>query len=344
MRRHKALCPTRARLVRFSARQRWAIGVALLGLTSLVGPLHADAQTFAYITTQGDNTVRIVNPSNNAVTGMIPVGTSPREIVTAQTANGTRLYVSNFSSDSVSVIDPTINQVVGSPILVGSGPEGLAVSPNGSRVYVVNRAKAGVRGSVSVVNTTTNMVIATIPVDFGPFDAAVTANGATLYVTNTTSGTVSIINTATNAVTGAITVASGPVGIAVTTTPNGEFAYVAGLTTDSVQIINTATNVLSPTQIAVGFDPFGVEANPSANRIYVTNFSSGSVSVIDTTSNTVIATVPVGGAPEGLALQPGGANVYVANFSNFVPGTFSVIATATNIGQRPVCGRRHEPA
>jgi YVTN family beta-propeller protein len=68
---------------------------------------------------------------------------------------------------------------------------------------------------------------------------------------------------------------------------------------------------------------------------YITNASSNTVSVIDTASNTVIATVAVGVAPQGVAVHPDGSRVYVANSSS---NTISVIDTATNtvVGTVPV--------
>jgi len=40
--------------------------------------------------------------------------------------------------NTVSVIDTATNTVVGSPITVGTGPIGVAVTPDGSKVYVAN--------------------------------------------------------------------------------------------------------------------------------------------------------------------------------------------------------------
>ena len=60
---------------------------------------------------------------------------------------------------------------------------------------------------VTVINTATNTVVATIPVGSQPIGAAVTPDGTRVYVTNTASNTVSVINTATNTV-----VATIPVG------------------------------------------------------------------------------------------------------------------------------------
>jgi YVTN family beta-propeller protein len=46
------------------------------------------------------------------------------------------LYVAN--GDTVSVIDTATNTVVGLPIPVGTNPIGVAVTPDGRKVYVTN--------------------------------------------------------------------------------------------------------------------------------------------------------------------------------------------------------------
>jgi YVTN family beta-propeller protein len=55
----------------------------------------------------------------------------------------------------VSVIDTATSTVIGSPIAVGLGPEGAAVTPDGSKVYVAN----SLGSSVSMIDTATNTVI-----------------------------------------------------------------------------------------------------------------------------------------------------------------------------------------
>ena len=63
---------------------------------------------------------------------------------------------------------------------------------------------------VSVINTATNMVTATIPVDVIPFGVAVSPGGSKVYVTNDGSNTVSVIDAATKIVTATIPVGSDP--------------------------------------------------------------------------------------------------------------------------------------
>jgi YVTN family beta-propeller protein len=72
----------------------------------------------------------------------------------------------------------------------------VAVSPNGTRVYVANSESnlADSKGSTSVINTTTGQVIATVPGQGSPWGVAVSPGGTHIYVANYTyPGTVTVI-------------------------------------------------------------------------------------------------------------------------------------------------------
>ena len=75
---------------------------------------------------------------------------------------------------------------------VGEAPADVAMSADGSRVYVVNRYS----NSVSVINTATNTVTATVSIGVGTEGVAVSPDGSRLYVIN--GSKVRAINTATN--------------------------------------------------------------------------------------------------------------------------------------------------
>src|ERR1700744_5311025 len=117
----------------------------------------------------------------------------------------------NFSKN-VTVIDTATNKVV-TAIDVDLAPSGVAVSPDGSRVYIANEA---VKGTVSVIDTATNTVTATVAVGSNPIGIAITPAGSKLYVANKgRHGTVSVIDTATNAVSATIDAGPSPIGVAV---------------------------------------------------------------------------------------------------------------------------------
>jgi uncharacterized repeat protein (TIGR01451 family) len=152
--------------------------------------------------------------------------------------------------------------------------------------------------TVSVIDTASNTVTATIPVGFGPRGAAVTPDGAFVYVANWISGTASVIDTASNTVTATLPVGANPGGVDVT--PDGAFAYVTNYSSNTVSVIDTASNAVTAT-IPVGANPGGVDVTPDGAFAYVTNYSSNTVSVIDTASNAVTATIPVGANPNALS-------------------------------------------
>ena len=58
---------------------------------------------------------------------------------------------------TVSVIDTATNNVTAT-VTVGNNPFGVAVTPDGTKVYVANR----VSNNVSVIDTATNNVTATV--------------------------------------------------------------------------------------------------------------------------------------------------------------------------------------
>ena len=84
---------------------------------------------------------------------------------------------------------------------------------------------------VSVIDTATNTVIATIPAGFGAGWVAISPNGAVAYVANLFSGQVSVIDTATNTIIATIPVGGFLGGIDIT--PNGASVYLAQNTSNT---------------------------------------------------------------------------------------------------------------
>jgi YVTN family beta-propeller protein len=167
-------------------------------------------------------------------------------------------YIAISGSNDVSVIDTATNKVIAT-IPVGAFPLGIAVTPDGRRVYVAN-ACYGFCGYVSMIDTATNIVIATIPVGYSPSGVAVAPDGGKVYVANALSGTVSVIATKSNTVIDTVTVQKIPHFLAVTR-DRGR-VYVGNSYSNTVSVIDTviATN---PHGSA---DPFAGGSYPGAWR------------------------------------------------------------------------------
>ncbi len=227
--------------------------------------------------------------------------------------NVNKIYVANFGSDSVSVIDASTNTVVNT-IAVGIEPFDIAFNPNTNLVYVVN----GGSDSVSVINGDTNTVINTISVGIDPIAIAINPDTNTLYLANQGSDTISVIDGDTNTIVGSIDVGTSPVQFGVN--PSTNKIYVANQGSDTVSVINGDTNTVVDT-IVVGDAPSAIGVNPITNKIYVANRGSDNISVIDGSSNTVVASTPVGNLPISVVVNPktNMIFVYVANlFSDSV--------------------------
>jgi YVTN family beta-propeller protein len=218
---------------------------------------------------------------------------------------------------------PTLTEVAVAKV---AGPVAMAVSPDDRHVYV-----AGPCCVVSVIDTATGAVTASIPTRHGVSGLAISPDGAHLYATDPTSGTVSVIATTANAVTATVPAGPDPLGVAVS--PDGRTAYVAeDSDPGTVAVIDTATAEVTRT-IPVGGNPAAVAVTPDGRAAYVTNDAANTVAVIDTASGAVTATTPVGeypGAgqyPQAVTITPDGRYAYVASPQI---GQVSVIDTSSD--------------
>ena len=208
-------------------------------------------------------------------------------------------------------------------------PKVAGASELTSFAYVTNL----LQGTVSVINTATDTVVATVPVGSEPNGVAITPNGEFAYVANSTGNDVSVINTYTDTVVATVPVASGAWDVAIS--PNGAFAYVTNYSSTGgvVSVINTSTNTVVatvPLTSPVGSytSPIGVAITPDGAYAYVTDNANDYVSVIDAATNAVVATVPLGDPLAnlwGVAITPDGAFAYAADGDSV-----SVINTSTN--------------
>ncbi len=213
-----------------------------------------------------------------------------------------------------------------------------AVSADGSYLYVTG-GDNGV-ATVSVIDTTTGLIAATIPVGTDVSGIVITPDGSRLYVRNSGSATVSVIDTASKLITASISVPGNvnPFGIAIS--PDGKYVYTAnGDNTVSVISANPTdpqyNTVTASIDIGVGFSPRAIAVSPDSTKVYVINYSDdtkGNLTVIDTASNTIVATAA--GIPYSvdLAVSPDGTRIYVtdeptnASYSN---GYVTVLNAAT---------------
>ncbi len=243
--------------------------------------------------------VYVIDVASNAFDGNpIAVGCEPTSIAIAP--NGKTAYVANRFSGTVSVID-TAAHVVSATIPVPSTLEGIAISPDGQRVYVTSRAG---QDAVVVVDTGTNTVLNSLTgIGGAPKGVAVSPDGRLVFVTNEhVFGTVTVIDSATNMVVSTIAVGDWPSAVALT--PDGTRAYVTNGGGGTVSVIDTASYAVLGSPIAVGNHPNSIAITTDGTQAYVGNESGNTVSMIAIASNTVTATIGGMNSPRGVAARP----------------------------------------
>jgi len=288
------------------------------GTTPIKATVKVTPFSDGYLYLGGNNSVIPVDADIGQQTGNIPAGNLTAGI--AVSPDGTRVYVANINSNTISVISTATNTVL-TTISVGQSPLGVCFSPDGKRAYVTHITTS----SVSVINTSTASVITTVHVGNYPYGIAASPDGKTVYTANTQASTVTAINTADNTVKATIPISFGPTGIVVS--PDNSRVYVTSAQYKGhLGVIDVATNSLI-TKIPVGDVSAGVCISPDGSRVYVVNSRSDNLMIINTANNTVIKTINVGHNPMGASLNTDGSLLYVVNeYSN----TVSVINTATN--------------
>src|SRR5882757_9791604 len=195
-----------------------------------------------------------------------------------------------------------------STITAGAHPTAAALSPSGRQLYVSSIGiYQGGNGTVSVIDTVSNTVTASIVVARAPHGLVVTPDGRSIYVTSADTGPLP-----SNTVTATIAVGRDPESLAAT--PDGRRIYVTnssvGETGNSVSVIDTASNTVTAT-IPVGRLPGGVAISPDGRFAYVPSINDGNMSVISTATNIVLGTILVGRAPNSVAVSPDGTHAYV---------------------------------
>jgi YVTN family beta-propeller protein len=283
------------------------------------------AAAYVYVTNEGSGDLTVIDLASLSVAATVPLGKRPRGIQVSP--DRTRLYVAlsgspsappgvdertlpppDRSADGIGEFDVASNRLL-RVMKSGTDPEQLAVSADGSRLFVANEDAA----QVSVFDVAGNRVVAAIPVGAEPEGVALTPDGKTVYVTSEEAGEVYAIDTATNALVGQAAVGPRPRSIGFL--PDGSRAYVT-LENDAALALVDAVHHRFDRRIALGdaaVRPMGIAVDPAGTAVYVTSGRYGSLFAIDPRTNGVAWSLAVGARPWGVALTRDGRTAVTAN-------------------------------
>ena len=259
----------------------------------------------------------------------IPGGTGPLGVA-FNPVNG-YLYVADFGSSNVSVINTSTNQILTQiPLTYGIGT--IAVDTATGFVYT-----ASTYSTVYAINPFTNKVAATIsvaaagcPTGCAPEVQTYDAANGDIYVTDLATDYVSVIHNAT-------VVATIPVGVspngAAYDSANGEI-YVANEGSsppDNLTVINGTTNTVVGQVSPISPGP-GVAFDSDNGMIYVcSNAAQASqvnfVTAVNGTTNQVVASTRVVNICDGAVYDSQDGYVYMTN--PFAPGSEAPLSNVT---------------
>jgi YVTN family beta-propeller protein len=178
----------------------------------------------------------------------------------ALTASNARVIQTNSAGDNVHVIDPSNNRVSG--VIQGiEVPHGVAIAPDGSRIYVTEEPTR----TLDVVDAKSLKVTKKIPLSGRPNNLAVASDGRHVYVGIAQApGAVDVIDAV------ALTkVKSIPVDGAihnVYVTPDGRYAVAGSIPTSVISVIDTGTNTLAwSVKLSGGIRPMVFTKNPDGS-------------------------------------------------------------------------------
>src|SRR5579885_986690 len=178
-------------------------------------------------------------------------------------------------------------------------PLALKASPADHRAYVANHDS----WTISIIDTSTNQVVETVPLAFQPGDLAITPDGTRAYIVAST-GTIKVMDLASKKIVADVSLANlfsaneelHPERFAIT--PDGKQLYVevgvratafANVLTGAV--VDTATNqtVDEITGVFGRYDlinNYHLAVTPSGKYFYVTNFYN--IAIFDTATDKVV--------------------------------------------------------
>lgn len=232
-------------------------------------------------------------------------------------------------ADSATARDTTA--ALGSQTPVGSGAPLAYVSNEDSQ-------------TLSVIDTGTDSVIATIPVGTRPRGVRVTDDGSTVYVAlsgspkcpptmpdeecekmeaDKSKDGIAEVDIRTGKVTRVLPGGSDPETFDIGVDESRIFVSNEDVHTASLVSLESGEVIAT---VPVGKEPEGVRLHPDGKTVWVTGETDHDVTVLDTETGKTIRKISVGKRPRDLAFSPDGSKAYV---TAEVDGTISVVDVAS---------------
>src|SRR6476620_5696073 len=201
-------------------------------------------------------------------------------------SNRDRVYTADQTSNTVSVIDPAENKLLGAirlgdPVPGSLSPlykgqllvHGLGYSPDSKTLAVVSVGS----NSITLIETANNKIKGVVYVGRSPHEAFFTPNGRELWVTVRGENYVSVIDPVRRKEVRRIELANGP-GMTMFG-PDGKYAFVCSSFVPEIAIIDAASHqIVKRLPQATPFSP-NIAVTPENDKVWITLKDAGKVQV-----------------------------------------------------------------
>ena len=212
-----------------------------------------------------------------------------------------RVYTADQISNTVSVIDPADNKLLGQVILGKPQPDlvsalykgqalvhGLGASPDHKLLAVVSVGS----NNVTFLETATNAIKGSVYVGRAPHEPTFRPDGKEVWVTVRGEDYLSVISTTTLRETRRIQVPNGPGQVAFS--PDGKRAFVCSSFSPELAVVDVATyKVIKKIPVISPFSP-NIFPTKDGQQIWFTHKDVGKVSVLDTKTLTISGVLTTG--------------------------------------------------
>src|ERR1700722_14119679 len=191
------------------------------------------------------------------------------------------------------------------------------------RIYVTNE----VSGDMTVIDSATYNVIATIPLGKRPRGIHPSPDRKTIYVAlsgspiagpgvdedtlppaDHSADGIGVFDVASQKIVRTIPGGSDPENFDLS--HDGKQLYVSNEDASAVSIIDTDTGQIEGS-FKMGSEPEGVKVSPDGKEVYVTSEEAGEISVLSPSQKKILATFKVGHRPRNVAFTPDGKFAYI---------------------------------
>jgi YVTN family beta-propeller protein len=259
-----------------------------------------DRRTIAVVSI-GSNAVSFIDTSTNTVKATTYVGRSPHEAFF--TPDGREVWVTVRGEDYLAVLDSQTFQETGR-IKTPNGPGMTIFSPDGKYGYVCSSFTP----RLVIFDVKSHAEVGRVPQP-SPFcpNIAATPDGEQVWYTLKDVGKTVVINARPPFNTLKV-LDTGPITNHVNFVDNakGRFAYVTVGGLNQVLAFRR-DDFAQVAAIPVGKLPHGIWPSGDGTRVYVGLENQDAMTAIDALKNRVVATIPIGQAPQAVAYVPGAA-------------------------------------